>query len=407
LAQMGAARCCMAVARWRQAAVTPKGYRDPKGIRKDAAVRLLGLALQRQNGDLCRASVRVWVQHWGSERKLVLQRGQMTMRSRVALHRAGEKQRAVAEWRLRVNVQGYMQLVKDISHEAACVLLWKFLSKRNANLEARSVGWWRVNYLMRARLVDRKQRGLKQIMLCMQNWHNQSPLQALQEWRINVGEDEKDLLFRAMRLEAGAKALAEFSRRQACIATARAVCCMRQQVAVGASAAAAQGVLLCRLTAQKNSLMSPDQQAERVAANKSAMRFVLCTMQHASRLRTVRLLRQWCFSSARKMKANGAREEAERSALLFRKCKLALQDGDQLRRQLKVVRGAYLMVVVDLLRVARVQVEAARGLAEWRHAFWDDAVAASLDRMLPNANALRHSMPQVMAGNIHDQNLWR
>ena len=69
--------------------------------------------------------MRVWVQHWGSERKLVLQRGQMTMRSRVALHRAGEKQRAVAEWRLRVNVQGYMQLVKA-SHLALTLTLHKW-----------------------------------------------------------------------------------------------------------------------------------------------------------------------------------------------------------------------------------------------------------------------------------------
>ena len=94
------------------------------------------------------------------------------------------------------------------------------------------------------------------------------------------------------------------------------------------------------------------------------------------------------------LREKGARDEAERSALLFRKCKAAKTEADRMRRQLKVVRGAYLMVVLQLTRSIMVKVAAARGIAEWRHSFWDEAVAASLDNMLEADVSVLGSIPE-------------
>ena len=188
-------------------------------------------------------------------------------------------------------------------------------------------------------------------------------------WKVNVSEDNQDLLFRAMRLECASRVIDEWIKRHTLLSLARCLTNFKTQVSVRKTHVVMEGEmrddLKGKLKEQEKKLMNPDLEAMKLSSQTTAIKWLDKFYINNKKLSAGRLLRIWLSNLSDTGQKAGLHEEAERSALLFRKCKVALKDSDKLRRQLKVVRGVYLMVVASILKTAEIQVRAARALMVW------------------------------------------
>jgi len=367
------------VARWKQGSVVVK----KKIETQCCSLSLLNMVMLRWIKAATQSCLRTWSIGVFVASTVLRERARTVLHRAMAKFKVGGMYRSLAFWRLQATTQGYKTLVQDVSHEAACVLLWKYIGKRNSNASSRAMCEWKIKTVTGGGDVSAEgsQRpaskapaagGIKSSKPASVS--ALPPLAGSVSGGVDRGEnDSQDLLFKAMRLECASRVIAEWTKRQEQLAMARCLGNYKQHVGSRkermTAEVSARKELGTKLKEQERRLSGTSRGEEtgqaKSTAQKTAIQFLDKFIVHDTKLSTSRHLRTWLGNISEHARNVGAYEEAERSALLFRKCKVALKDGDKLRRQLKVVRGVYLMVVIHLLEQARFQVSAAKGVVTW------------------------------------------